>query len=114
MSAFIMALLWPPIWAAMFARFWPQPARAVYGMACAAVGGVIADSLPPLDLPALAVSSSWVIAAALIWWWRRRKDRRKALAALGAKSRALIAAMVTRMRERPARPVLIPSPGGAS
>lgn len=54
------------------------------------------------------------LAAALAWlWWRRKKDRRKALAALGAKSLARIAAMVTRMRERPARPVLIPSPGGA-
>jgi hypothetical protein len=44
--------------------------------------------------------------------WRKRKRRRQ-LAAIGAKSRARIAAMTARMRERPARPVLRPVPGGA-
>jgi len=54
-----------------------------------------------------------VITAALFrYYWKRRK-RRGRLAAAGAKSRARIAAMVTRMRERPARPVLRPVPAGA-
>jgi hypothetical protein len=51
-----------------------------------------------------------------IWWWRSRKrrKRRSALAALGAKSRALIAGLVRKAREtaRP-RPVLRPVPAPA-
>jgi hypothetical protein len=46
--------------------------------------------------------------AAVVQWWRRRRKRR-ALAALGAKGKALIAAMVAAMRERAQpRPVLRP------
>ena len=66
---------------------------------------------------------NWIVAAffavmtvgsALICllYWRRRK-RRGRLAAIGAKSKARIAAMTARMRERPARPALRPVPGGA-
>jgi len=57
-----------------------------------------------------------VCTAANFWWWltyRNRRRRRRALAALGAKARARIAAMTARMRERPARPVLRPVPAGA-
>lgn len=67
-----------------------------------------------------ALRGDWVwasvSAAVLVWtahtWWNRRK-RRRAPRTLGAKSRARIAAMTARMRERPARPVLRPVPGGA-
>jgi hypothetical protein len=50
---------------------------------------------------------------ALAWWRGHRKDRRKALDAIGAKSRALRDALVRRAREaaRP-RPVLRPQRGG--
>ena len=53
-------------------------------------------------------------ACALLGWrsWNRRK-RRRAARTLGAKARARIAAMVTRMRERPARRALRPVRGGA-
>lgn len=53
------------------------------------------------------------LAAVAYWWWkRRRRDRAPRL--LGEKSRALIAALVAKVREsaRP-RPVLRPVPGGA-
>ena len=70
-----------------------------------------------------SVAGNWGIAdweatslgvgiAAWLWWRRRRKDR--APRAYGAKSRALIAALVAKAREatKP-RPVLRPAPGGA-
>jgi len=59
-------------------------------------------------------SAFLAVALALMAWgkWNRRK-RRRAPRTLGAKSRARIAAMVTRMRERPARRALRPVHGGA-
>jgi hypothetical protein len=47
-------------------------------------------------------------------WWRKRKRRKRSPKAMGAKSRALLAALVRKAREaaRP-RPVLRPLPGGA-
>jgi len=83
-----------------------------------------------LDLPVSLAGCAFWIAAGIVWpdWvlvaigvlaaanatrrWRRR--RKRAPRSYGAKSRALIAAMVARMREslRP-RPVLRPAPGGA-
>lgn len=54
---------------------------------------------------------SVIVCALLLWWQRRRRDR--APRAYGAKSRALIAALVRKTREaaRP-RPVLRPVPQG--
>lgn len=54
------------------------------------------------------------LAAIAYWWWKRRKRRDRAPRAYGAKSRALIAALVRKAREaaKP-RPVLRPVPGGA-
>jgi hypothetical protein len=57
--------------------------------------------------------ASFAVAAWCGWdWWRR--NRRRAPRLIGAKARALIAALVKAMREslRP-RPVLRPLPGGA-
>jgi hypothetical protein len=52
-----------------------------------------------------------------IWsWihWNRKRRKRGALAAMGAKSRALVAALVRKVRESATpRPVLRPVPGGA-
>ena len=61
-----------------------------------------------------AISAFLAVVLALMAWhsWHRRK-RRRALRTLGAKSRARIAAMVTRMRERPSRRALRPVHGGA-
>jgi membrane protein implicated in regulation of membrane protease activity len=58
---------------------------------------------------------SVLLALLFAWdWWRKRKRRKRSPKALGAKSRALIAALVRKAREaaRP-RPVLRPQPGGA-
>jgi hypothetical protein len=56
----------------------------------------------------VAAGSVSLVVALAIWWWRRSK-RKRAAALLGAKSRALVAALVQRAREaaRP-RPVLQP------
>lgn len=53
-------------------------------------------------------------AIALVIWYRKRRGRKRAGSVLGAKSRALIAALVSRAREAGTpRPVLRPVPGGA-
>ena len=47
----------------------------------------------------------------LIDWWRDRRKRKRALRALGAKSRALLAALARKAREvAQPRPVLRPAP----
>jgi hypothetical protein len=52
-------------------------------------------------------------AIALVIWWRKRRDRKRAGPVLGAKSRALLAALVSRAREAGTpRPVLRPVLGG--
>ena len=64
----------------------------------------------------LAVPSALFAAAVALEWWRdrRRRRRKRAPRAYGAKSRALLAALVRRAREatKP-RPVLRPAPGAA-
>lgn len=61
----------------------------------------------------LPIDTGTAAAGAWIWLWKRkRKDRAPRM--YGAKSRALVAALVRKAREaaRP-RPVLRPQPGGA-
>lgn len=79
-------------------------------------GGIVSGFIFPPRSPSWAAGSAVSLVAALIfWWWRRRKGKRSPKA-MGAKSRALIAAMVKRAREaaRP-RPVLrpLPQPAGS-
>lgn len=89
-------------------EFWASGLWAVGNTAVA-----ISDMLGHVAVAALFSAGCALVCALLcLWNWRRRK-RRRAPRTLGAKSRARIAAMVTRMRERPARPVLRPVPGGA-
>jgi hypothetical protein len=61
----------------------------------------------------LASFAAAVFAAAVLCWWFQRKRRDRAPKTYGTKSRALIAAMVTKAREaaKP-RPVLKPVPHG--
>jgi hypothetical protein len=69
-----------------------------------------------------ALSGSWNLVAvdaanallAVIMWWLSRRRKRRAPKSAGAKSKAILAAVVARMREtlKP-RPVLRPVPGGA-
>jgi hypothetical protein len=61
------------------------------------------------------VNAFLAVTSGLCWWFNRRnRKRRRALAALGDKSRALRDALVRKAREaaRP-RPALRPVPGGA-
>lgn len=63
---------------------------------------------------ALAIPSA-VLAVWCVWdWWRRRRKRDRVRKLLSERGRAVIAALVKRVREvsRP-RPVLSPVPGGA-
>lgn len=81
---------------------------------------VVCGSLAVLDVLGgrwgwAAVQSAAAVFSAWSWWKdRRNRRRRRALALLGAKSRAVRDAMVARVREsgRP-RPVLRPVPQGA-
>ena len=66
-------------------------------------------TLVPL-LPMAVIFAVLTVITAWLWW--RRRKRKGRLAAMGAKSRARIAAMTARMRECPARPVLRPVPQG--
>jgi hypothetical protein len=114
------ALAWPPV----FAFGWTA---------------IISRALRLGPLPALSVGESWVcgglsvvyafafggpwscavIGAAHVaigvWLWRRgRRGRRRAPRAYGAKSRALVAALVAKARDAAApRPVFRPVPGAA-
>lgn len=65
--------------------------------------------------PLAALMALFAIWCAWDWWRKRKRRKRTSPKALGAKSRALVAALVRRAREaaRP-RPVLRPLPGGAS
>jgi len=76
---------------------------ALAGAALQSQGGA-----PPF---AAALTALW---CAWMWWRGRRKDRRRAGDSVGAKSAALLAAIVTRMRETlQSRPGLQPVPVGA-
>jgi hypothetical protein len=75
-----------------------------------------------LCIAAMTVLRSWAVAAIFavflavtLWrWWRRRKDRKRAMDAIGAKTRALLATLVRKAREAGTpRPVLRPVPGAA-
>ncbi len=91
-------------------RSWPR-----FYFSWALTGGTVTvialiGRLWPAMLAALAGT-----AVAVIAWWLSRRRRKRAPRMYGAKSRALVAACVRRMRgtARP-RPVLRPVPGGAS
>lgn len=95
-------------WLRRVELFWPA---AIFAVACTLAAAVSAATHD--------ASGTWinltfaVINALAAWFWWKRRKRRRAPRTLGAKAKARIAAMVTRMRERPARPVLRPVPGGA-
>ena len=112
------ACAWPPLWAAVVCRMipvlrpftWPR----FWGQWCNAGFWVMASEWwPGRDHPAAAVGAAQLVLGAVLWW-RSRRRRRRAPRAYGAKSRALVAALVRKAREaaRPRR-VLRPAPGGA-
>ena len=88
--------------------FWPGVIFAVASTISAALAAAEGDFAFMWFCLACAV-----INAIGAWFWWNRRKRRRGPRAIGAKARARIAAMTARMRERPARPVLRPVPGGA-
>jgi hypothetical protein len=121
MSAILFALLWPPLYTAAGVlacrkagpQWWTVllPGTVSWGLLCAGFGAVVAGTNAGEWL-AVAIGVAWMGLGALLWWWRRK--RRRTMAMLGAKSKALIAAMVKRARSerRPGRvlqPGLVPS-----
>lgn len=78
----------------------------------AGVGITVAEILTGTPAKLIAAVASTVVAA--ICWWLSRRKRKRSAKLTGAKSRALLAAVVARMREvaKP-RSVLRPVPGGA-
>jgi hypothetical protein len=115
----IYALAWPPVWALGFHSVlrrlgWP-PAKdqPVWAWWLSAAVIVVIFGAVGRDLPELATGVAQSVLAAFMWWLSRRR-RRRAPKLAGAKSRALLAAVVAKLREslKP-RPVLRPVPGGA-
>jgi hypothetical protein len=105
----------PPLVSVAWGQAWRIRGRhwAFYrGWGWAAGGGAVG----------YAISGAWNWAGldaanallAVILWWLSRRKRKRALRTLGAKSRALVAALARKAREaaKP-RPVLRPVPGGA-
>lgn len=84
------------------------------GWLAASAGGIIVGSIERDVYWGSGSAVSCVICVAA-WWWRKRRGRKRAPRAYGAKSRALLAALVRKAREagKP-RPSLRPVPGGVS
>jgi|HubBroStandDraft_6_1064221.scaffolds.fasta_scaffold00062_101 hypothetical protein len=115
----VYALAWPPVWALVFrpvlrrSGWGPATDVTLWGWWLGAGLTVVIDGTVFGDLLMAAAGIAQVMLAAVMWWLSRRR-RRRAPKLAGAKSRALLAAVVAKLREslRP-RPVLRPVPGGA-
>ena len=112
----LCATVAPPLVSAAGGRILRRPGRRPWnfygGWIGAATGGAIGWAVSGAwDLMALDAANA--LLAVFLWWLSRRRKRRVPRA-YGAKAKALIAAMVARMREslKPC-PVLRPVPGGA-
>ncbi len=122
MSGFgvIWALTWPPVYAVLWSAFACRvgsliPRRTWFYLMWATSAGVIAVvALVAADWRTSAIAAA-NLAVALACWGLSRRRKRRAPRACGTKARALLAAVVAKMREtlRP-RPVLRPQPGGVS
>ncbi len=114
----LWALCWPPAYAIggtiLYRRMpgmWklPWPGTVAHGFVAGGLGLVVAYGIGRLWIP-FTIGAAWLAIGVLLWWHRRRK-RRRALALLGARSRALRAALVRTMRrERKPSRVLRPHP----
>ena len=115
----LLTLAWACAWPPLFGAAWSSPFRSrpdlsrfYEAWAAGALAGVLSFGAAR-DLVPLAISVLHLTLAAFLWWLsRRRRDR--APRSYGAKSGALLAALVRKAREagKP-RPVLRPAPGGA-
>ena len=87
---------------------WDARAASVVGLTLLAVATALRGEW------ALCAASAALAIFEAAQWWKRRRRKRRTLAALGAKGKARIAAMVTALRERARpRPVLRPQRGAA-
>jgi hypothetical protein len=104
----VVAVAWPPF----LAFFRPRPrivAYKIWTLNALWAAGVFAATELWIAAGCAGVST---LIAAWLWWRHRRRDR--APKTYGAKTKAIIAAMVRRAREAAQpRPVLRPVPGGA-
>jgi hypothetical protein len=111
----VWACAWPPLWAGFWAcvrrrlpvLYSPYLAWAITAAVCVIGYGIAGEFVP-------AAISAFHVMLALVLWWLSRRRRKRAPKLAGAKSRALLAAVVAKLREslKP-RPVLRPVPGGA-
>ena len=104
----------PPVIGYTLSRILPHArARFYFLWSTSALGGMLGSWLPP-SAPVQSASNGASLLLAAFCWWLSRRRRKRAPKAMGAKSRALIAAMVAKVREsaKP-RPVLKPVPGGS-
>lgn len=107
----VTGLGFPPAWGYILHR-WLR-LSFYFQWCCSAVGGMIGSVLPPAAWLQADCNGASLIIAAVLWWLSRRRKRRAPKLA-GAKSKALLAAVVAKMREtaKP-RPVFRPAPGGS-
>lgn len=113
----LIGFLLPPVsgyaWDLVFRAWRWAHSSAVSGWLSSS-GAVAAISLFQHDWGMFACAAASFATAVAVWWWKRRR-RDRAPKAYGAKSRALVAALVRRAREaaKP-RPALRPQPDGAA
>ena len=96
---------------ALFSLRFPLSVNDAFWLVGSAVNGVfaIADLLD--GIWQIAILHALMSAICLWAWWHKRKRRRRALAWLGSKSRALRDALVRKVREaRQPRRILAPAP----
>jgi hypothetical protein len=119
LTSLLWALLWPPLFGSVAWKLllfngprvfsWESFWEGYFSGACASLITFSVDWAP---VP-FVISAGQLVLAVVMWWLSRRKRKRSAKL-IGAKSRALLAAVVARMRgaAKP-RPVLRPVPGGS-
>ena len=109
----LTAITLPPVSSFSWHYLLRKSLRAFFaGWLSAAVAGVALGALHG-DWVWAGGNAVTGLAAVVAWWLYRRRGRKKAPRAYGAKSRALLAALVRKAREatKP-RPVLRPVPQG--
>ena len=112
----LIGFLLPPVsgyaWMLAFKALGWRASGAVSGWLSSSVSLMIISPFQH-DWGMFACAAASFATALAVWWWKRKR-RDRAPKMYGAKSRALVAALVRRAREaaKP-RPVLRPVPGGA-
>jgi membrane protein implicated in regulation of membrane protease activity len=110
----VTGLASPPAVGYLLWRVLPARASFYWMWSAAAIGGAVGSTIPPSAWVQVASNGVSLIIAAIMWWLSRRR-RKRAPKLAGAKTKALLAAVVRTMRERSKpRPVFRPQPQGSS